>query len=223
MIVYASLFGGAFIFFAKDDNFSDKDIVKPNVMSVSMITQTQKKVQKKIEKKKELVKKLVAKKIVKQKPLPKPKKILPKKKPIQKEPEEAKEEKVVEEKIVQSKPVVQETQKVQQQVVAKDQSKPNLDEIKAKQNIFFTKLRNKINENKRYPRSARRRGIEGNVEVKFYVQRDGGVKNIKFISGKKIFKNSALKAIEKSFPIEVDKSLFSFPKEFKISIKYILS
>lgn len=99
----------------------------------------------------------------------------------------------------------------------------NFDEIKAKQNIFFTKIRNKIEQNKSYPRSARRRGIEGIVEVKFNLCNDGNVKDIEFISGKNVFKQSIIEAIENSFPVVVDTSLFSFPKQFKISIKYTLS
>ena len=98
-----------------------------------------------------------------------------------------------------------------------------MDEIQAKRNILFTKIRNRINQNKSYPRSARRRGIEGEVKVRFTLCSNGSVKNIEFLSGKNVFKQSIIKAIEKSFPMEIDSSLFTFPKQFKISVRYILS
>jgi protein TonB len=212
--IYISLFAGAFAFISEDsDNFSDKDVDKPHVISVCMVTPEKPKPVKK----KTSEKKVKKKKIVKQtKPEPKPKKTIAKKELVKKE--EIKEE-VAEEKIA-----TQESAETPiQQVIANKKSAVNHDEIKAKQNIFFTKLRNKINENKSYPRGARRRGIQGSVEVRFNLCRDGNVKNIEFLSGKNIFKESVIEAIENSFPIEVDETLFVFPKEFKISVDYILS
>jgi len=215
-LIYVSLFAGAFAFLSEDsNNYSDKNVNKPNVISVCMVNpEKPQPVKKKVSDKK--VKKIKKKKIVKKpKPKPIPKKTIPKKEIVKKE--EKKE--IVEEKIA-----TQESAEVpKQQVIANKKSNVTHDEIKAKQNIFFTKLRNKINENKSYPRSARRRGIQGSVEVKFHLCNDGNVKNIEFLSGKNIFKKSVIEAIEKSFPIEVDETLFVFPKEFKVSIDYILS
>lgn len=226
IFIYTSLFAGAIAFFVKDENFSDKKLDKPNVISVSMISEPVVKkepIKKKvIEKKKEIVKKKPVKKVVKKKPLPKPKKVIPKHEVVKEEV--TKKETLKEELVKEEIPEVKSAQtEKKQQVIVNKKSHINHDEIKAKQNIFFTKLRNRINENKSYPRRARRRGIEGNVEVKFHLLSNGNVKNIEFLSGKKIFKKSVLEAIENSFPIEVDKSLFSFPKEFKISVKYVLS
>ncbi len=94
--------------------------------------------------------------------------------------------------------------------------------LQAKQNLFLTNLIERINNNKSYPNMARRRCIEGEVDVKFVVMADGTVEKIEIISGRKIFKKSTIQAISRSFPMEVDTSLFSFPKEFKIKISYIL-
>ncbi|MBU1217535.1 energy transducer TonB [bacterium] len=96
-------------------------------------------------------------------------------------------------------------------------------ELQVKQESFFLKLRELINQNKFYPNSARRRGVQGNVEVKFCILENGNVENIELISGQTIFKNSVQEAIEKSFPVKVDKTLFSFPKEFKITLAYVLA
>ncbi|QFR49465.1 TonB family protein [Sulfurimonas lithotrophica] len=221
LFVYVSLFAGAVVFFNKNDTFSDKEIKKPNVVTVCMVAPQPKlikePIKKKIVKKKKVVKKKkpIKKKIIK-KELPKPSQSLKKEEIIK---EKIVKEEVVKEQVAMEQPEIKKTQ----QVVAKEKPYINPDEIKAKQNLFFTELRNKINKNKSYPRRARRRGIEGNVEVKFFLQSDGSVKSIEFVSGKNIFKKSVIEAIENSFPVEVDKTLFSFPKEFKISIEYILS
>ena len=60
------------------------------------------------------------------------------------------------------------------------------------------------------------------MEVQFIILADGNVKGVEIISGKRVFKRSAKSAIENSFPINIDTTLFNFPKEFAIKISYIL-
>ena len=98
----------------------------------------------------------------------------------------------------------------------------NKDMTEAKKQIFLADLIKRINSNKSYPHTARRRSVEGTVEIEFMILADGNVKDIKIISGKKIFKKSATDAIRNSFPVKIDSTLFSFPKKFKINITYIL-
>jgi TonB family protein len=92
----------------------------------------------------------------------------------------------------------------------------------AKKQIFLADLIKRINSNKSYPHTARRRSVEGTVEVEFIIQADGNVKDIKLISGKRVFKESVLQAIKRSFPVNTDGVSFNFPKKFKIKIAYIL-
>lgn len=223
--IYVSLIAGTVVFISQDNTFSDKKMDKPNVISVNMISQpkTPNKPIKKnvVEKKKKILKKKPVKKKVVKKVIKK--EILPKK--IEPKPVEEIVKKDIEEDVLEEDPIVQDSSntEVKQHVIATKKQKVNLDEIRAKQNLFFTKIRNKIDQNKIYPRSARRRGLEGDVEVSFNLCSDGDVKDIEFISGNKVFKKSIIKAIENSFPVEVDKSLFTFPKQFTISVKYILS
>lgn len=96
------------------------------------------------------------------------------------------------------------------------------DVLKSKQDLFLAHLVEKINANKTYPNNARRRGVEGNVEVKFNLYSDGSVNYIKLISGQSIFEKATFEAISKSFPVSVDSTLFDFPKELKITIAYVL-
>ena len=93
-------------------------------------------------------------------------------------------------------------------------------EKEAKQNLFIEQLRERINKNKSYPMTARRRGIEGFIEMGFILLANGHVKEIRYLSGKTLFESSAREAIQKSFPLDVDYNLFTFPKEFKIKLLY---
>ncbi len=108
------------------------------------------------------------------------------------------------------------------ETITKTQNKINHEVVQAKQDLFIKHLIHKINSNKSYPHTARRRGIEGLVDVKFKILSDGNVEDIKIISGRSIFKKSAIQAITRSFPISVKTSFFDFPREFKIKISYIL-
>jgi protein TonB len=62
-------------------------------------------------------------------------------------------------------------------------------------------LKKRIEKNKRYPKMAKRRGLNGKVSVKFKINKAGRVSNIS-TKGSKIFLKSAKSAIEKSFPID---------------------
>lgn len=167
------------------------------------------------------------------KPEPKPKpKPTPKPEPV---PEPIVQEKIVEEPIVeedireeiveevqeQSEEIVEETTDAEDVLVEK-QSEISQDLLLAKQNKFINDLIKKINDNKSYPNMARRRGIEGLVNVKFKILSDGNVEEIKIVSGKSVFTKSAIEAISKSFPVVVKDSMFDFPREFKVSISYVL-
>lgn len=96
------------------------------------------------------------------------------------------------------------------------------DALKAKQAAFYAQLRSLIDANKIYPKSARRRGAQGEVEMQFLLLADGSVSSIKMLSGKSIFERSAMEAIEKSFPVSVEKELFNYPKEFTVTLVYLL-
>jgi periplasmic protein TonB len=217
LVLYASLFG--FILYeSQEDSFCDKkhkDVTRVSIAVINNQPVVEKekitpeiKPKKKVQKKKEEIKKV--EKVVKKETLPIPK-------PIQKKPVEVVKEEVakVEEKEIKKV-------NTQKAINTKIQKTVNKDEIRAKQDIFLANLVKRINSNKFYPHSARRRAIQGEVEMKFCLLKSGHVKDIDLVSGKHIFKRSAIRAIEKSFPVDVDNTLFSFPKEFKITIAYIL-
>jgi len=179
--------------------------------------------------KKEVVKQQVVKKeIVKEKVIEKPKK---KPKPIKKEivkkevikdeivKETIKEtvEEVVEKEIVQTE--VETKQEIVQEVV--QEVKPIFDE-KAKES-FIAGLYEMLNENKRYPKMAKRRKLEGVCEVSFTLNKDGRLKDVflKEECGHSILDKAALRvvsSIEFYKPIPDSVSLTSL--RLNIPIKY---
>jgi len=227
IFLYVSIFALAIYALEESEQFcKDKSESQTNTrVCIAMVEQkTTPEPKKPPEKKKTEPIKKEKKKVVK-KPLPK--KELAVEKPIKKEiapVEKAEPETVVEEILKSEQEAVQEEQVVKQEVAQQTQTQKQKtnDDLKAKQDLFLAYLVERINENKTYPNTARRRVIEGDVKMAFNLYADGTVNNIKMLSGKKIFNKSAVEAIAKSFPVNVDSTLFHFPKELTITIAYTL-
>lgn len=220
--LYSSAFG-VILYQSTTDTFSDQQTTNENVSRVcfSVINEQTPTLKEEVKPEKKVEKKL-EKKVVKKEVLQTPNPIAKAtREPIKKElPKPTVSEEVQE--VVQAETKIVPKQNMQKVVNTAVEETQNTEMLKARQDKFLSHLVEKINSNKSYPNMARRRVIEGNVEMKFHLLADGSVKHIKLISGRHIFKESAVEAISKSFPVEVDKALFSFPKELKITIAYIL-
>ena len=145
-------------------------------------------------------------------PIVKPLPVLPK--PFIEKPKQKPEVK----KIVKKKPKKtvkknQPKQKASKASLKKMQANPN--EI----NTFYKKIRVKINENKFYPKMAKRRRMQGSVQVKFTILRSGEVSNI-VLQGPKVFHNSVRHAVQSAFPISVKNIPVSLPTTVNITLRY---
>ena len=216
----------ALFFLTKNEDFASKaQGVKNNIIRVSLMAPP---VAKKVEVKKEVPLQETPKpieKVIKKTP---PKKVVPLQK-VEPKQEPIQESKPLEEMTKQQESetvVAQETssEQVTQTAIQQVQEESHLlqDQRIAKQKAFYSELRALINKNKTYPNSARRRAIEGDIEMKFSVTSDGNVASIERVHGHTIFEASAKEAIEKSFPIRIEDGLFLYPKEFKITLIYVL-
>lgn len=89
---------------------------------------------------------------------------------------------------------------------------------------FKASLRTKIKQNLRYPSAARRRGMEGEVSVRFTVFADGSIREIAVRQGEDIFHNAAKAAVASSSGIDVPKSLTeSLPMEMNLILEFKLN
>jgi protein TonB len=147
---------------------------------------------------------------------------------IIKEEPEVKEE-VIPEPIVQKvipKPVVKEVKKkpkvkkkVKKKQPAQKASARKAQISPAEKNHFLSAIRDKINKHKSYPRIAKKRGMQGSVNVKFTILSSGKVGNIS-VSGPKVFHNSARNAVKSAFPINAKNAPISLPKSINITLRY---
>ncbi len=207
---------------------ANSEVATIKVMKISLINLKQEIKPTKIEKNKKIVKKAkpIKNPIVKKKTEVKKVPEIVKTIPVQLAQEIAEVAPVLEEELLAELAVeesLEEIEKIRIQTAASNEKTLIAEqELQERQKSFFLNLRELINKNKSYPNTARRRAVQGNVEVCFCILENGNVENIEQVSGKSIFKKSALQAIQRSFPIDVDKTLFSFPKKFKITISYVL-
>ncbi len=89
----------------------------------------------------------------------------------------------------------------------------------AQENQFFSDIRAKINKHKSYPRIAKKRGMQGTVNVKFTILSSGKVGNIS-VSGPKVFHSSARNAVQNAFPVDVKNAPISLPTSINIELRY---
>lgn len=178
---------------------------------------------KKIEKKR--VKKIVPRKVKKKNDTP------PKKEPLLTAP-------VIKKKSEKPKEIVKEVSKIKvekqenrvKEALIKNDVKssepikeiPNLAATEEKQyiNNNLLKISQLLSDNLYYPRRARKRGIVGEVVVKFDIQEDGNVNRVKIISSKsKILAKAAIKTIENLsglFPKPNQKLTIQIPIQYRL-------
>ncbi|MBN2816204.1 MAG: energy transducer TonB [Campylobacterales bacterium] len=136
------------------------------------------------------------------------------------------EEVIIEERAIQKAKEAQKEEELRLAKKTKQEAAAKAYEYKCKQEAlkksFTETLISKINANKSYPSTARRRAIEGDVKVRFEILADGSVDNIEITSGKSIFEKATREAIERSFPLEVQNTPYSFPETFSLTITYKL-
>lgn len=193
-------------------------LTKENKVSFYVIKEQEKTI-KKI-KKKIIKKRVIKKKIVKQKIIKKAKIF---KKKIKKKIDRIEKEKIVKK---------EDMKKIDQTITNKEEitKKPNilnekhLDENRLKiiRNKYFILVKRTINNNKSYPKSARRRAIEGSVNVKFELSNKGELVSFHILSGHSIFFKATSKALQNSFPILPPKELQKEKFNLTLNIKYNL-
>lgn len=93
--------------------------------------------------------------------------------------------------------------------------------LTTKRDLYFLKLRQKIQKHKIYPKIAVKRGMEGVCKVILHISPKGDLIDYK-INGKKIFNRSIKKALKKTFPFPSQKNLFSENITLHVDLVYKL-
>jgi len=115
----------------------------------------------------------------------------------------------------------------QQLVQANPQSQGQPSEKKVallvkKQEVYMQQLLAHIENRKYYPRSARIRGIEGNILVSFELLADGGIKSLQVTGGGSVLENATRQAVLNSVPLPLPPLEISVPRKIEFSIQYLL-
>ncbi len=87
---------------------------------------------------------------------------------------------------------------------------------------YFSLLQARIESRKYYPRSARKQGIEGSVDVSFRLLKDGEVRDITTTGAHRLLNNAASQAIKKSLPFPAAPDSIVLPKTIHFSMHYDL-
>ena len=135
----------------------------------------------------------------------------PEKKEVLKKRTKPKEESIQRKKSIASSPV-----KAKQKSIAKNY------ETESVKVDYFSLLQAHIESRKYYPRSARKQGIEGHVEVSFRLMKNGEVNKIQCSGAHRILNSAAARAIKKSLPLPVPPSSIDLPKTIHFSMHYDL-
>ena len=87
---------------------------------------------------------------------------------------------------------------------------------------YFSLLQARIESRKYYPRSARKQGIEGSVDVSFRLFKDGEVRDISTSGAHRLLNHAASQAIKKSLPFPAAPDSIVLPKTIHFSMHYDL-
>ncbi len=94
----------------------------------------------------------------------------------------------------------------------------------AAKQAFFSQLRSKIQSRLVYPSAARRRGMQGEVDVRFFLEKHGLIHDISVQSGPSIFHESARLAVASASGIAIPEPLIdAFPTEIRLTLEFTLN
>lgn len=97
-------------------------------------------------------------------------------------------------------------------------------DVSAEKQSFFAHLRTKIQQNLRYPSAARRRGMEGEVNVRFVLDNTGAIRAVTVQNGESIFHEAAKLAVASASGVKVPDVLSdSFPSEIQLTLEFRLN
>jgi protein TonB len=153
---------------------------------------------------------------------PEPKKVVAKKEKVVKPIEAVREVAEAEPEPVESKP---DTQPMQQMASASSDALPQVNEgiIQRETERYLSNVMAHIEQHKWYPKAARRRGIEGEVHVRFTLHPDGSARELTVENGSSVLLIAARKAVEKATPMPKPPKNIHCPLECEFRMRFSLN
>ena len=93
----------------------------------------------------------------------------------------------------------------------------------AEKSVFYASLRSRIQQHLRYPPAARRRGMEGNVAVRFLLDSGGAIRDISVLRGEAMFHTAATLAVTSASGVKIPETLKNdFPNTIELTLEFRL-
>jgi protein TonB len=102
--------------------------------------------------------------------------------------------------------------------------KPALTEVllENERESYLLQLLAHIDSHKFYPRSARRRGMEGKIQVTFYLLRDGSISGLQIKGGSKLLRKAAKQAVQQSLALPPPPESMQLQEQIRFGMVYRL-
>jgi len=103
-------------------------------------------------------------------------------------------------------------------------SKPALDQValENERDSYLLRMLAHIDSHKYYPRNARRRGTEGEVQIIFYLHRDGSISDLQVKGGSKVLCRAAKQAIQKALSLPSPPKSMHLQEQIRFGMVYRL-
>ena len=90
------------------------------------------------------------------------------------------------------------------------------------QETYLARLLAHIDSHKFYPRSARRRGQEGDVQVVFYLLQDGGIRALEISGSSRQLREAAQRAVQTALPLPQPPASINLNEQVSFSMQFRL-
>jgi protein TonB len=88
---------------------------------------------------------------------------------------------------------------------------------------YLLQLLAHIDSHKFYPRSARRRGMEGEIQVVFYLHRDGSISSLQIKGGSRVLRKAAKQAVQQSLALPPPPESMHLQEQIRFGMVYRLT
>lgn len=102
--------------------------------------------------------------------------------------------------------------------------KPALDQV-VLENVresYLVRMLAHIDRHKYYPRKARRRGIEGEVNIAFYLHKDGSITDLQVSGGSKVLRKAAKQAVQEALSLPRPPESIPLQEQIRFGMVYRL-
>jgi protein TonB len=87
---------------------------------------------------------------------------------------------------------------------------------------YLLRLLAHIDSHKFYPRNARRRGTEGEVQVSFHLRKDGNISNLQVTGGSRVLRDAAKQAVQRALSLPLPPESMPLQEQIRFGMVYRL-